>query len=106
MARVRSPEGLDKLIHEPARLGITACLAARGSMSFNELKEMLAMTDGNLSTHARTLKDAGYITIEKTFVGTKPRTTMTLTDAGRAAFRRYIDLLEQIVSSNTRKSPR
>jgi DNA-binding MarR family transcriptional regulator len=98
MPRILSPEGLDKIIHEPARLGIVACLAARHAISFNELKETLGMTDGNLSVHSRTLKNAGYVAIEKTFVGLKPRTTMTLTTAGRAAFRRYVDRLEQIVS--------
>ncbi len=103
MAQIPSPEGIDKVIHEPGRLAIVASLAARGSMSFNDLKETLGMTDGNLSTHARTLEEAGYITVEKTFVGRKPRTTMTLTSSGRSAFRKYVDYLERIVSPPEKK---
>jgi DNA-binding MarR family transcriptional regulator len=97
-ARIPSPDGLDRFIHEPARLGIVAGLAARGTMSFNELKQLLRMSDGNLSTHARVLEEAGYIAIEKSFIGRKPRTTMALTAGGSAAFRRYVDYLERIVS--------
>ena len=66
--------------------------------SLGELKENLGMTDGNLSVHARTLEEAGYITIAKDFVGRKPRTTMRLTAAGERAFRRYVDYLERIVT--------
>jgi DNA-binding MarR family transcriptional regulator len=98
MAAILSPEGLDRLIHEPGRLAITASLAARGAMTFNELKETLGMTDGNLSTHARVLEEAGYLEIRKSFAGRKPRTTMVLTAKGREAFRRYVDHLERIVS--------
>ena len=97
-SHILPPERLDKVIHEPGRLGIVASLAARGAMSFNELKDALGMTDGNLSTHAKTLQETGYIGVEKTFVGRKPRTTMTLTPAGQAAFRRYVDYLERIVT--------
>ena len=98
MSDIPSPEGLDKVIHERARLGIVASLAARGAMTFGELKENLDMTDGNLSAHARTLEEAGYITIAKTFVGRKPRTTMMLTAGGQRAFRAYVDYLERIVA--------
>ncbi|MBN1442431.1 MAG: transcriptional regulator [Planctomycetes bacterium] len=97
MAGILSPESLDKIIHERARLGIVACLAARGAMTFSELRETLEMTDGNLSVHARTLEEAGYIAISKEFVGRKPRTTMTLTVSGQKAFRLYVDHLERIV---------
>jgi DNA-binding transcriptional ArsR family regulator len=97
MAAIPSPESLDKIIHERARLGIVACLAARGAMTFCELRETLEMTDGNLSVHARTLEEAGYIAIAKEFVGRKPRTTMTLTVSGQKAFQMYVDHLERIV---------
>ena len=104
MTDIPSPEGLDKVIHERARLGIVASLAARGTMSFGELKENLGMTDGNLSVHARTLEEAGYIEITKSFVGRKPRTNMTLTPKGEEAFRKYVDYLERIVApERTRK---
>ena len=66
MGAIPSPEGIDKLIHERARLGIMSSLAAAGPMTFSELKETLGMTDGNLSVHARVLEEAGYIRIEKT----------------------------------------
>lgn len=98
MATVPSPDGLNRIIHERARLGIMASLAARDKMTFNELKETLSMTDGNLSVHARTLEDAGYISITKRFVGRKPRTTMRLTAKGGKAFRDYVAYLEKIVS--------
>ena len=98
MADIPPPEGLNKVIHERSRLGIMASLAARGSMTFTELKETLGMSDGNLSVHARTLEQAGYIEVIKEFVGRKPRTTMRLTERGEAAFRAYVDYLERIVA--------
>ena len=97
MPPIPPPDGLDKVIHQHARLGIVASLAARGEMTFGELKEALGMTDGNLSVHARTLEDAGYVRITKAFVGRKPRTTLQLTARGRRAFRKYVEYLEQIV---------
>ena len=97
MAGFFAPDNLDKIIHERARLGIVASLAARGEMHFGELKETLEMTDGNLSVHARVLEDAGYLKVEKQFVGRKPRTTMSLTRKGKKAFRKYLAQLEQIV---------
>ena len=99
MGAIPSPEGLDRLIHERARLGIVASLAATRTMTFNELKETLGMTDGNLSVHARVLEEAGYIRIEKKFVARKPQTTMSLTPKGEKAFREYVDYLERITSA-------
>lgn len=98
MAAIPSPEGIDKLIHERARLGIMSSLAAAGTLTFNELKGTLGMTDGNLSVHARVLEEAGYIRIAKTFVGRKPQTRMTLTAKGGKAFKDYVDYLERMVS--------
>lgn len=91
------PENIDLVIHERVRLGIVSTLAVVPQMSFNELKESLSLTDGNLSTHARTLEEAGYIRIEKSFRGRKPLTRMRLTKKGRKAFQQYIDMLEKIV---------
>ena len=98
MGTIPSPEGIDRLIHERARLGIMSSLAATGKMTFNELKETLGMTDGNLSAHARVLEEAGYIRIDKTFVGRKPQTKMALTAKGEKAFKHYVDYLERMVS--------
>lgn len=97
MTDAPSPEGLDKVIHERARLGMMSALAARGRMTFGELKTLLAMTDGNLSVHARVLETEGYIEIKKSFVHRKPRTTMILTRKGRDAFRKYVDYLGRVI---------
>jgi len=91
------PDDIDAVIHERARLAIVAALAVSAELSFNELKSMLGLTDGNLSAHARTLDDAGYIVIEKTFRGRRPYTALRLTPKGRKAFSRYLDTLRQIV---------
>lgn len=90
-------EQLDRVIHERGRLAIMSLLAASDSLSFRELKELLNMTDGNLSVHMRTLEEAGYVLVHKSFVNRKPRTSFSLTDAGREAFRGYIQSLEAIV---------
>ncbi len=65
---------LDKIIHERMRLGIISALAANQKLSFNELKNLLNTTDGNISVHARKLEDAGYLVCEKSFIGRKPLT--------------------------------
>jgi DNA-binding MarR family transcriptional regulator len=91
------PEDIDAVIHERVRLSIVAALAVSPELSFNELKAMLALTDGNLSAHARTLDEAGYIVVEKSFRGRRPYTAMRLTAKGRKAFRRYLETLRQII---------
>ncbi len=76
MSQRIKPDDIDAVIHERVRLAIVSALAVAPELSFNELKEMLSLTDGNLSAHARTLDEAGYIVIEKTFRGRRPHTTM------------------------------
>jgi DNA-binding transcriptional ArsR family regulator len=88
---------LDRIIHEKGRMAIMSLLAATPELSFTEMKQSLGMTDGNLSVHLRTLQEAGYIAVTKTFQDRKPLTTCSLTTAGRKAFGQYIDLLEEIV---------
>ena len=88
---------LDRVIHEKGRMAIMSLLAANAELSFTEMKQTLGLTDGNLSVHLRTLQEAGYIAISKTFQDRKPLTTCSLTAGGRKAFAGYIDLLEQIV---------
>jgi DNA-binding MarR family transcriptional regulator len=95
-------EKLDRLIHERGRFAIMSLLAATESLSFTELKEQLRMTDGNLSVHMRTLEEAGYVLVDKSFVNRKPRTVFSLTDNGRAAFGSYIQTLEGIVKESQR----
>ena len=88
---------LDRVIHERGRLAIMSMLAASPDLSFTELRDTLEMTDGNLTTHMRTLQEAGYVAIAKSFRNRRPLTTASLTAAGRQAFESYVGLLEQIV---------
>ncbi|MDP2127036.1 MAG: transcriptional regulator [Pseudohongiella sp.] len=97
--RTSAADSLDNLIHERARLSLISTLAAHNSLSFSELKELLQMTDGNLSVQARRLEEAGYISCEKSFVGRTPRTEYALTDSGRAALKRYVAHMEALIKS-------
>lgn len=87
---------LDKLIHEKSRLAILTLLATRPEWRFQDLKAELALSDGNLVTHLRTLYKAGYVSMMKE-VETRPQTKYALTEKGRAAFSDYLELLAQIV---------
>ncbi len=88
---------LDRVIHEKGRLAIVSMLAAAPELSFTDLRDSLGMTDGNLTTHIRTLQQAGYVAVTKSFQNNRPLTTCALTAAGRKAFTQYINLLERIV---------
>ena len=88
---------LDRVIHEKGRLAIMSMLAATPEISFTELRDTLEMTDGNLTTHVRTLQEAGYVSISKSFQNNRSLTTCSLTAGGRKAFAAYVELLEQIV---------
>jgi predicted ArsR family transcriptional regulator len=94
---------LDRIIHEKGRLTIMSLLAASAQLSFTEIRETLNMTDGNLTAHMRTLQEAGYTSVTKSFRGGRPLTTYSLTAPGRQAFTGYIDLLEQIVKQTKPK---
>lgn len=94
---------LDRVIHEKGRLAIMAMLAASPELSFTELRDALNLTDGNLSTHVRTLQEEGLVSVAKSFQKNRPLTTCSLTAAGRKAFAEYIALLEQIVRQNKPK---
>ena len=91
---------IDETIHQRTRLAIMATLAGIASLDFNELKGRLGLTDGNLSTHARVLEEAGYLSIEKRFKGRKPQTIYRLTGRGRAAFKAYVERLERILKAS------
>jgi DNA-binding MarR family transcriptional regulator len=101
MSKPIPPDRIDAVIHERVRLAIVSALAVAPEMSFNELKATLSLTDGNLSAHARTLEEARYIEIRKSFKGRRPLTTMRLTGKGRRAFRRYLDTLKRIIQQGT-----
>jgi DNA-binding MarR family transcriptional regulator len=91
------PAELNRVIHERVRLAIVSALAGNDALTFNELKELLDTTDGNLSVHARRLEDAGYITCEKSFAGRVPRTVYRITAAGRRALHSYLDHMEALI---------
>lgn len=94
---------LDRVIHEKGRLAIMSMLAASPELSFTELRDALAMTDGNLTTHIRTLQEAGYVSVTKSFQNKRPLTTCALTAAGKRAFAGYINLLASILEPNKPK---
>jgi DNA-binding HxlR family transcriptional regulator len=90
---------LDRVIHERMRLGIVSALAVNEHLSFNDLKELLHTTDGNLSVHARKLEEAGYVDCHKYFAGRLPKTEFRLTPAGKRALERYLDHMEAIIQA-------
>ena len=92
---------LDEVIHGRVRLGIVAYLASAEVADFNELKEVLQVTQGNLSVHLRKLEQAGYVEIEKGFRERKPLTRARLTRAGRKAFRAYLDALGELMGEGS-----
>ena len=94
---VGGAQALDRLIHERMRLGIVSALAVNERLTFNDLKKLLATTDGNLSVHARKLEEAGYIACTKFFEGRLPKTEFRLTDPGRQALERYLDHMEALI---------
>jgi DNA-binding MarR family transcriptional regulator len=94
---------LDRVIHEKGRLAIMSMLAATPELAFTELRDTLAMTDGNLTTHIRTLQEAGYVAVAKSYQNNRSLTTCSLTAAGRKAFADYVSLLEQIVQQTKGK---
>ena len=91
-------DGLERVIHEKARLGILASLATHGDgLAFSELKQQCALTDGNLNRHLQVLQDAGLVDVRKEFTNRRPQTLCRLTGEGRRRFVEYIGVLEQIV---------
>jgi len=107
MANLREPkgsgrfayDGLDRLIHEKARLGIVSSLATHpGGLVFNDLKELCALTDGNLSRHLQILSDGGLVQIWKGYKDNRPQTLVQLSDAGRRKFLDYVAVLENVVT--------
>ena len=90
---------LDKVIHERLRLGIVSALAVNERLTFNELKQLLQASDGNVSVHARKLEDAGYVSCHKSFEGRVPKTEYKLTAAGRKALERYLSHMEALIAA-------
>ena len=97
--RAVEPGRIDGLIHQRVRLGIVSALAVSDSLSFNELKQVLHTTDGNLSVHARKLEEAGYVKCSKSFEDRVPHTEYRLTGPGREALGRYLDHMSALIEA-------
>jgi len=99
-----SYDGLDRVLHEKARLGVLVSLSARPKgLLFGELKQLCALTDGNLSRHLDVLAEAGLIEIHKGYEGRRPQTRVTLTRQGRKRFLAYLAELERVVQDCPRR---
>ena len=91
-------DGLDRTLHEKARLGIlTALVTHREGLPFTDLARLCSLTDGNLSRHLDVLAEEGLVQITKSFAGRRPLTTCKLTPTGRKRFRQYLEALEQVL---------
>jgi DNA-binding HxlR family transcriptional regulator len=98
-AEPAGPGELDALIHHRIRLGIVSALAGAEALSFNSLKALLRLTDGNLSAHARKLEEAGYIRCSKSFADRRPHTEYCLASEGRRALQRYLAHMEALIKT-------
>ena len=88
---------LNKIFDSRIRLGVMSSLMVNSEMSFNDLKQMLEVTDGNLATHLVNLEENGYIKVHKGFIGRKTNTTYSITKAGEKAFKEHIEALESMI---------
>lgn len=88
---------LNKIFDSRIRLGVMSSLIVNESVSFNELKELLDLTDGNLASHLNTLEQAEYLKVQKAFIGRKTNTTYQITDLGKQAFKAHLDALEKMI---------
>lgn len=88
-----------KLLNDRVRLGLMSGLAVSNQMSFKHLKGLLEVSDGNLSTHARKLEDAGFVTVHKSFEGRFPKTEFSITQSGRSALQRYLEHMEALLKA-------
>ena len=92
----------DRLIYERVRLGIMSALAVNEQLTFNELKALFDVSDGNLSAHARKLEEAGYIQCTKLFEARRPKTIYRITAPGRKALHRYLEHIEAVIRATRR----
>jgi DNA-binding HxlR family transcriptional regulator len=93
-------DAIDDVIHGRLRLGVMAYLSTAGAAEFPLLKTKLQASDGNLSVQLRKLEEAGYVAIDKAFVGKKPQTTVTLTADGRKAYIAYLDAMKKLIADS------
>jgi DNA-binding MarR family transcriptional regulator len=92
-------ENLNKIFDSRIRLGIMSALVVNAEINFNELKELIDVTDGNLASHLKTLEENAFIKVQKGFIGRKTNTTYTITRAGEKAFKQHLEALEQMIKS-------
>lgn len=97
---------LNKTFENNVRLGVMAALMVNSKLSFNELKDLLELTDGNLASHLKALEKSDYVTVNKSFIGRKPNTTYKITSPGKQAFELHLKALEELINqqNNTIKS--
>ena len=88
---------LDKAFENKIRLGVMSALMVNSHVSFNDLKELLNVTDGNLASHLKYLEKENYVSVKKSFIERKPNTIYQITDAGKMAFEKHLNILEQIL---------
>lgn len=98
-------DAIDDTIHAKARLGIMSLLSVHGECEFAFLRKELQLTEGNLGNHIRVLEEAGYIHVNKSFVGKRPKTICSSTPLGVKMFRQYIEGLEKIIRMAQAASP-
>jgi DNA-binding MarR family transcriptional regulator len=90
---------LNKVFDSRIRLGIMSALVVNPFVNFNELKELIEVTDGNLASHLKTLEENGFVKVEKGFIGRKTNTTYKITKSGEKAFKNHLDALEKMIRS-------
>jgi DNA-binding MarR family transcriptional regulator len=101
-AQTSEDSKFDRLVYERVRLGIMSALAVNEQLTFNELKSLFAVSDGNLSAHARKLEEAGYLECNKSFEGRRPKSEYRITPAGRKALHRYLEHIEAVIKATRR----
>lgn len=98
MTNMKNPiENLNKIFDSRIRLGVMSILVVNEEVSFNDLKKMMDVTDGNLASHMVNLEENGYIKVHKGFIGRKTNTTYSITKAGEKAFKEHIEALENMI---------
>jgi DNA-binding MarR family transcriptional regulator len=90
-------ENLNKIFDSRIRMGVMSILVVNEEVSFNDLKKMLDVTDGNLASHMVNLEENGYVKVHKGFIGRKTNTTYSITRAGEKAFKDHIEALEAMI---------
>jgi DNA-binding MarR family transcriptional regulator len=96
-------ENLNKVFDSRIRLGIMSALMVNTEVSYNELKELLQVTDGNLASHMKGLEENGFVKVQKGFIGRKTSTMYSATKAGEKAFRQHLEALEQMIKNTSGK---